>query len=481
MQEIILKPTSTWVPPQSFPDLSEAKEIAVDCETCDPNIRTRGPGGVRGDGFVVGISIATDTGYKGYFPFAHQGGGNLDKGMVIRWAKNLLKNENQEKIFTNCGYDLEWLATLGVEIKGKIHDIQLAGPLLDEERESYSLQCLCLDYGVSGKNEELRFKDGKVNREMAGMIADQVNHATGIVHMPFREWSSLAFFAPRLEASRWSWMIGDPAKAANTFKGWKNASAEDRAFATAEVKQKATVVGVYLGLLGINQAMLSMTGSEDKVNLTNPRKGDWLAFKVAGHNVGIAGPMLGMVRLFVNLIHDSVGDRSKFESLRDRGSEMGATVLQYGRGKLSPMAGFGMDIATQETAMKDVVPWSEDKPEKGKKTLSGGEYGMETFLPIPFEEAVKEVWTDQGMSAEQQNLWLNLLKGAAVVIGAGGTGARISSEAKPAEPAPEKNPFPIRGIPKFKKYSQGDIINRNNKNYTVTGFDTDGEPLVEEV
>ena len=328
---------------------------------------------------------------------------------------------------------------------------------------------------------ELRFKDGKVNREMAGMIADQVNHATGIVHMPFREWSSLAFFAPRLEASRWAWMIGDPAKAANTFKGWKNASAEDRAFATAEVKQKATVVGVYLGLLGINQAMLSMTGSEDKVNLTNPRKGDWLAFKVAGHNVGIAGPMLGMVRLFVNLIHDSVGDRSKFESLRDRGSEMGATVLQYGRGKLSPMAGFGMDIATQETAMKDVVPWSEDKPEKGKKTLSGGEYGMETFLPIPFEEAVKEVWTDQGMSAEQQNLWLNLLKGAAVVIGAGGTGARISSEAKPAEPAPEKNPFPIRGIPKFKKYSQGDIINRNNKNYTVTGFDTDGEPLVEEV
>jgi len=29
---------SEWVPPQSFPDLSEAKEIAIDLETCDPKL-----------------------------------------------------------------------------------------------------------------------------------------------------------------------------------------------------------------------------------------------------------------------------------------------------------------------------------------------------------------------------------------------------------------------------------------------------------
>ena len=41
--------------------IDEAKLIAIDTETCDPNLKTMGPGGFSKDGHVAGISIATDS------------------------------------------------------------------------------------------------------------------------------------------------------------------------------------------------------------------------------------------------------------------------------------------------------------------------------------------------------------------------------------------------------------------------------------
>ncbi len=39
--------------------------------------------------------------------------------------------------------------------------------------------------------------------DMAKMLADSVNHATGAIKMKFREWANWTFFAPKLEGSRW--------------------------------------------------------------------------------------------------------------------------------------------------------------------------------------------------------------------------------------------------------------------------------------
>ena len=35
---------SDWICPAEYPDLSQATEIAIDLETKDPNIKTKGPG-----------------------------------------------------------------------------------------------------------------------------------------------------------------------------------------------------------------------------------------------------------------------------------------------------------------------------------------------------------------------------------------------------------------------------------------------------
>ena len=42
-QRPLFEPPKEWNPPQSLPDLSDAKEIAIDLETYDPGIKDTGP------------------------------------------------------------------------------------------------------------------------------------------------------------------------------------------------------------------------------------------------------------------------------------------------------------------------------------------------------------------------------------------------------------------------------------------------------
>ena len=143
---------SEWVPPQSFPNLSEAKEIAIDLETCDPNMESMGPGWPRGDGYIVGYAVAVD-GWAGYFPVAHGGGGNLDRRIVERWVTDVLATP-ADKIMHNAAYDAGWLRASGFTVNGRIYDTMLAAPLLDENRFSYSLNALGFDYLKEVKSEQ---------------------------------------------------------------------------------------------------------------------------------------------------------------------------------------------------------------------------------------------------------------------------------------------------------------------------------------
>jgi DNA polymerase I-like protein with 3'-5' exonuclease and polymerase domains len=143
---------SEWLPPQSFPDLSEAKEIAIDLETCDPNLEKFGPGWPRRDGYIVGYALAVD-GWKGYFPVAHQGGGNLDKGLVERYIRKVLET-NADKVMHNAAYDYGWLLAHGFTINGRVYDTMLAAAVLDENRYSYALNSLGFDYLKEVKSEQ---------------------------------------------------------------------------------------------------------------------------------------------------------------------------------------------------------------------------------------------------------------------------------------------------------------------------------------
>ena len=153
MKTMTLFPTTfEWIPPDSFPDLSEAKEIAIDLETCDPNMESMGPGWPRNDGYIVGYAVAVD-GWAGYFPVAHGGGGNLDRGLVERWVRKVLETP-ADKIMHNAAYDAGWLMASGFTIKGRIIDTMVAAPLLDENRFSFSLNSLGFEYLKETKSEQ---------------------------------------------------------------------------------------------------------------------------------------------------------------------------------------------------------------------------------------------------------------------------------------------------------------------------------------
>jgi DNA polymerase I-like protein with 3'-5' exonuclease and polymerase domains len=160
MQIPLFKPQTEWLPPEEFPDLTQACEIAIDLETRDPNLNIRmGSGSVVGVGEVVGVSVATED-FCAYYPFAHEGGGNLDRKMVLKWLKNLLKTPS-DKIFHNAMYDVSWLRSLGLQINGRIIDTMIAAGLVDENRLRYDLNGVCRDYIKKGKDEAALYAAAK--------------------------------------------------------------------------------------------------------------------------------------------------------------------------------------------------------------------------------------------------------------------------------------------------------------------------------
>jgi len=148
---MIFKAQTEWVKPTEFPDLRHADEIAIDLETYDPDLKKLGTGSVVGRGKVVGIAVATD-GYSGYFPFDHEGGGNLNKDLVMKWFKDICES-TADKIFHNAMYDVCWIRSMGFKINGRIYDTMIAASLVNENRYRYDLNSLGWDFVGQGKNE----------------------------------------------------------------------------------------------------------------------------------------------------------------------------------------------------------------------------------------------------------------------------------------------------------------------------------------
>ena len=151
MQTPLFKPQTEWLPPENFPNLSQHKEIAIDLETKDPDLRKMGSGSVSNNGDVVGIAVAVE-GWSGYYPIAHEGGGNMDRKKVLGWFQSVLKTP-ADKIFHNAMYDVCWIRALGLSINGRIIDTMIASALVDENQMRYDLNNCAKRYTGKSKNE----------------------------------------------------------------------------------------------------------------------------------------------------------------------------------------------------------------------------------------------------------------------------------------------------------------------------------------
>ena len=159
IQQPLFKPQTEWLPPETFPDLSNYCEIAIDLETKDIDLIKMGSGSVISNGTVTGIAVAVED-WCGYYPIAHEGGGNMDRKMVLKWIQDVL-NTPSDKIFHNAMYDVCWLRSIGLKIQGRIIDTMIASALVDENQMRYDLNNCARRYTGKGKDEAALYEAAK--------------------------------------------------------------------------------------------------------------------------------------------------------------------------------------------------------------------------------------------------------------------------------------------------------------------------------
>lgn len=154
LQLNLFPPTSDWEPPAELPDW-RGMELAIDEETKDIGITEgRGAGWATGEGYVVGYAVASERGSL-YLPIRHDGGGNMDPGLVRRWVQEHI-DRAPTIVCHNALYDMGWATEDCINIDWeKVHDTMVAAPLLDENRWSYSLDSLADTYLGLRKDETL--------------------------------------------------------------------------------------------------------------------------------------------------------------------------------------------------------------------------------------------------------------------------------------------------------------------------------------
>ena len=141
-----------WVMPDGYPNLSDEPILAIDLETWDPELKNLGAGWASRTGHVIGVAVASERG-EWYFPIRHENGPNFDARRTLAWLRDVCSHEQRTFVFHNAMYDLGWLKAEGIEVKGRIVDTMVAAPLIDENRYSYSLNNLGIDYLKERKDE----------------------------------------------------------------------------------------------------------------------------------------------------------------------------------------------------------------------------------------------------------------------------------------------------------------------------------------
>jgi DNA polymerase I-like protein with 3'-5' exonuclease and polymerase domains len=154
IQTPLFTPETEWVMPEELKDLTGAKQIAIDLETNDPNLKELGSGNVTGKGHIAGVAVAVE-GWSGYFPIGHESNGNMDKKLVFSWLQDMFNQADTTFIFHNAMYDICWLRAEGLTVHGKIVDTMIAASLIDENRLSYQLNTLSKHYVGTGKDESV--------------------------------------------------------------------------------------------------------------------------------------------------------------------------------------------------------------------------------------------------------------------------------------------------------------------------------------
>lgn len=274
----------------------------------------------------------------------------------------------------------------------------------------------------------------KADKDTPKEIAKLVNNSTGTTNLKVSEAAQTAFFAPNLELARWNKLIVNPVKAVKTFANWKNSSHAEKAAAKLVARRTGRILSTYVGALAVNQGLLSLSGSNQKINFTDPTQSDFLKFKAGGRTIDLTGGMISLFDFVARMVH--IGTASKEElGKRGRTDQATSTTWNYVTGKLSPFGSTVKDAVTQHDFKGNPLPFSKDKPTSGKHTLSWKEYLENQQTPIPVAEYFNDLSTTMQKEGVPKPTVQNVLGSLFIAGLVGGTGAHIGEEPQ-SKPSP---------------------------------------------
>lgn len=376
---------------------------------------------------------ALTIGHGGVFPMTHMG-----QFLFIpsRWATFLRTSANAWKFMSPAQYEIaiqRHLAdpdyTMARRASRSVDPLQPTVGILNNakgksswtDRGFNSLKIARLELF---KKEFHKLPVEAQTLENAKPIMSVIDAATGEVHLgQFGKFMGATFFAPKLIPARFKASVVDPIRAVKTFADWKNASAGERQAARAVMKQQVQTVAFYGAALALNAGLNQALGSKDRVNFSDPSKGDWLAFKVGGLAVRPPNALLEILRLTGGMIMPFTKTQKE---LRGESPEAVAAnrVADYLRYKLHPTIRTGLEVASGTdlfgrklpfTGIRERLTGETPKVTEKKPAVTLPEYAIGKG-PIPLGGGAREFYDmlrEEGMSHGDAKAWLR-----AIAVGA---------------------------------------------------------------
>lgn len=251
-------------------------------------------------------------------------------------------------------------------------------------------------------------------------LAKAINHATGTVNTPpvVSKIAGAAMFAPKLRFAKY-------------------ASVVDAFTSTFGAKRFAKLAAVNLGLLAINDAVnRHVLQNNDKVNWTDPPRGDWMRMKIAGMTLPMS-PLFETMRLPVvagAVMLDPREDNKAKVLTKELASAVhpglsaaygAATGTDLATGKALPFKGAAQYLYGEHRGERPM--FGKMVKNKYAQSISPGEYGA-GFLPIPAQPIVKDL-VKEGISPNIAHSFVE-----AIMSGLAGTHAYDNVPYKPKKP-----------------------------------------------
>lgn len=364
---------------------------------------------------------------------------NLENDPEFHTWKEAGASIDPQKTYTDYGMYAKWLGKAAAGGQRGFDALKLARLELNKQQ-------------WEGVPDDIK-NDPQAAMETRKQIAAMNNKATGaqargndILNEAARsKLANSVLFAPKLYASRWSRIVLDPVKTLGTVIDWNNATQAEKYAAITKAKHAGEFAAAYIGALVTNQAILSATGSNQKVNITDPSKSDWLKFKGAGSTITADGGLLDPVRLIGQIVSYSLEQDNKrdiFKQGTDQ-DKIREDLAKYVQGKLNPPVALAAEVITQRDFAGRPLPWSSKAPKyKDQEKYSWGEW-LGSQGPIPLASGIEAVYDGLRKNGLNHAQAKDILVGAATAM-AGMTGVHAQEDYHPKPTDTPRRKYSIR-------------------------------------